>query len=470
MASNFRKSRPFNHRKPPLVKQKWVPTMPQWEKMFCSKVGAVPWRKLVEAKKYLSLHENVMNLDDFACTEAFGNAKNKFSTSIKGIPCTISLPDPEIYIDDIHWNSIVDDELIMELESETNVPIDEVVVILDPKCIGWGDAEVFCCNCLLINYFISNYVDKIVWQGTSDSYLPLKVAYKTLSQFGLQRNWCKWIWSEAIPPSKSFTIWRLFNKRMRMDENLQRRGCSLASICSLCKENSETSDHNWLIHHFDLAWDKSYITLLLCCNSQWSPQAREVLVASIYCRNQYRFQDKILLVPHALIRIKSSIALFGNSINLCSSNSIKEFFILRSLNIAINHSKAPKISEVIWKPPSSGWIKVNIDWDAHGALEHSGGGAIFRDHMRKFVACFANYLDIQDAMYAELHTAILAIELAAQKGWKSLWIECDSTMVVDTFNESINPPWKLWNRWLLCKNLLSRAFLVPYLCLNIKIS
>ncbi|KAF1879035.1 hypothetical protein Lal_00047707 [Lupinus albus] len=186
-------------------------------------------------------------------------------------------------------------------------------------------------------------------------------------------------------------------------------------LTGLCKENSETSEHlfllcpfanalwNWFIHHFDLAWDKSDIyTLPLCCNSQWSPQAREVLVASIvhiintiwYCRNQYRFHDKILLVPHALIRIKSSIALSGNSTNLCSSNSIKEFDILRSLNIAINHSKAPKISEVIWKPPSSGWIKVNIDGAAHGAPGHAGGGAIFRDHMGKFVACFANYLDI----------------------------------------------------------------------------
>ncbi|KAE9612478.1 hypothetical protein Lal_00033341 [Lupinus albus] len=114
--------------------------------MFCSKVGAVPWRKLVEAKKYLSLHEKVMNWDDSACTEAFDNAKIRFSASIKGIPCAISLPDPDIYIDDIHWNSIVDDEL----ESEKNVSIDEGVVILDPSilynqifgCIGWGDAEV----------------------------------------------------------------------------------------------------------------------------------------------------------------------------------------------------------------------------------------------------------------------------------------------------------------------------------------
>ncbi|KAE9612477.1 hypothetical protein Lalb_Chr06g0173531 [Lupinus albus] len=103
--------------------------------MFCSKVGAVPWRKLVEAKKYLSLHENVMKWDDSACIEAFDNAKKRFSASIKGIPCTISLPNPDIYINDIHWNSIVDDELIMELESETNVPIDEGVVILDPSIL-----------------------------------------------------------------------------------------------------------------------------------------------------------------------------------------------------------------------------------------------------------------------------------------------------------------------------------------------
>ncbi|OIW12146.1 hypothetical protein TanjilG_28554 [Lupinus angustifolius] len=148
MATNLRKSRPFNHRKPPLVKQKWVPTVPLWEKKFCTEIGAVPWKKLVEAKNYLSLHENVMNWDDSACRDAFDNAKKRFSASIKGLPCDISLPNPDIYIDDIDWNS--NDELIMELESETNVPINEGVVILDYSilynqifgCIGWGDAEV----------------------------------------------------------------------------------------------------------------------------------------------------------------------------------------------------------------------------------------------------------------------------------------------------------------------------------------
>ncbi|KAF1879565.1 hypothetical protein Lal_00033222 [Lupinus albus] len=77
----------------------------------------------------------MMKWDDFACTEAFDNAKKRFSASIKGIPCAISLPDPDIYIDDVHWNPIVDDELNMVLESETNVPIDEGFVIIDPSIL-----------------------------------------------------------------------------------------------------------------------------------------------------------------------------------------------------------------------------------------------------------------------------------------------------------------------------------------------
>ncbi|KAF1881584.1 hypothetical protein Lal_00021439 [Lupinus albus] len=42
-------------------------------------------------------------------------------------------------------------------------------------------------NLICILPSISNYVDEII------------------SQSGIQRNWCKLIWSKTIPPSKSFT-------------------------------------------------------------------------------------------------------------------------------------------------------------------------------------------------------------------------------------------------------------------------
>ncbi|KAF1884423.1 hypothetical protein Lal_00044348 [Lupinus albus] len=34
-------------------------------------------------------------------------------------------------------------------------------------------------------------------------------------------------------------------------------------------------------------------------------------------------------------------------------------------------------------------------------------------------------------------------------------LECDSTLVVDIFNEKFNTPWKLQNEWLICKRKLA---------------
>ncbi|KAF1874527.1 hypothetical protein Lal_00029954 [Lupinus albus] len=145
----------------------------------------------------------------------------------------------------------------------------------------------------------------------------------------------------------------------------------------------------------------------------------------------------------------------GNSSNLCANNSLRDFSILKALNISINYSKAPRISEVIWIPPSRGWFKVNSDGATHGAHGHAGGGALFRNHRGKFLAFFVVYFEIQDALFVEPHSAILTIELAFQKDWRSIWLECDSALVVDIFNDKAKPSWKLLNRWMVCKNLLS---------------
>lgn len=135
------------NRKPPL--DNWHSTVPSWEKKFCASVGSVPWGKLLESKKYMYLHDNVVNWDDSAVKEAFDNAKTRFWAEINGLPCNISLPDPDIYIDDVDWNSSADPELLLDLEREAIVPSGEEVVILGSSvlmdqsfsCTGWGDAE-----------------------------------------------------------------------------------------------------------------------------------------------------------------------------------------------------------------------------------------------------------------------------------------------------------------------------------------
>lgn len=113
------------------------------------------------------LYENVVQWNDSAGEEAFHNAKNRFWAEINGLPCDISLPDPDIYIDEIDWNSNIDPELLLDLEREPKateeVNKNEVVILNSALllnqsfcCIGWGDAEQDFCEdvdlCLAPNH------------------------------------------------------------------------------------------------------------------------------------------------------------------------------------------------------------------------------------------------------------------------------------------------------------------------------
>ncbi|KAL3715757.1 hypothetical protein ACJRO7_007496 [Eucalyptus globulus] len=94
----------------------WRPAIPFWEKDFCRSVGLVPWKKLVETKRYMHIYDRVLKWDDSAVEEAFHNAKKRFWAGINGIPCGIALPNPNLYIDEVDWASKVDPELLCDLE------------------------------------------------------------------------------------------------------------------------------------------------------------------------------------------------------------------------------------------------------------------------------------------------------------------------------------------------------------------
>lgn len=98
--------------------------IPSWEKRFCSLIGSVPWRKIVDAKKFMYCHSNVLDWEDTAGEEAFQNAKKRFWAEMNGLYCDIRLPDPDIYIDEIDWNPVIDTELIKELDQEYFAPDD----------------------------------------------------------------------------------------------------------------------------------------------------------------------------------------------------------------------------------------------------------------------------------------------------------------------------------------------------------
>ncbi|CAH8268306.1 unnamed protein product [Arabidopsis lyrata] len=101
--------------------------IPKWEKRFCEVIGSVPWQKVVEAKDFKSWYNgNVITWNDSACEETFHNEKKRFWSQVNGLHCDVSLPDPDLYISEVDWDTFVDPELIKDLEKAYFAPPGEV--------------------------------------------------------------------------------------------------------------------------------------------------------------------------------------------------------------------------------------------------------------------------------------------------------------------------------------------------------
>ncbi|XP_019435162.1 PREDICTED: uncharacterized protein LOC109341675 [Lupinus angustifolius] len=342
-----------------------------------------------------------------------------------------------------------------------------------PSCLSRIHPEV-CHRILRTPTPASHLPDKLAWLHTSDGILTSKEAYNFTKPAQLQDNLCNSLWSISIPSSKSFVTWRLYNNRMTTDENLKLRGMALPSICNLCWSNEESSAHlffncgfakliwNWLSIQFGYYIDHASLKSILSISSQWSPQLKQVLLSNIvnsiaviwFCRNKSRFDNISIKFSQAIHMIKLNTSFTGNFTKCCAKSSLLEFSILRAFHVNGKYSKAPTITEVNWALPLMGWVKINIDGVAKGSPGHAGGGAIFRDGKGKCLGCLASYFNIQHSLFAEVLAAIKAIQIAHAKGWFLIWLECDSTSVVDIFKGIKPVPWKLSNLMNKCNRLM----------------
>ncbi|XP_078436141.1 uncharacterized protein LOC144706925 [Wolffia australiana] len=145
---------PFKNRRSHPSPGSWIPTVPAWEKRFCTTICGIPWEKILETQRMMAYNSTVVEWDDSAAKEAFENAKSRFYAKMNGLPCQISSLGPDIFIDEIDWNSEIDPQLILELEQAKEPPVrrdggqtSHMCGILSSDfnkpipCSGWEDAE-----------------------------------------------------------------------------------------------------------------------------------------------------------------------------------------------------------------------------------------------------------------------------------------------------------------------------------------
>lgn len=261
----------------------------------------------------------------------------------------------------------------------------------------------------------------MIWKHTDNGVLTFKDAYTFKAPVGQNAHWCKMLWNKDIPPTKSFLCWRLMHNRVAIDDNLRSRGCSIASICSNCLTDSETSYHlffecsfathswNWLARILNISFQISNVVdIWKICDRRWSPQCKVVVQASIvniiyaiwYRRNQARFQDRHIHWKIILNNIISCVHLSGCNTCKTSSPDMREFQIRKYFKVQIHPPKAPQIKEVIWSPPIFNWIKVNTDGAASKNPINASAGGIFRDKDGLCLGCFAQNVGDINAYHA----------------------------------------------------------------------
>ncbi|XP_057791142.1 uncharacterized protein LOC131008273 [Salvia miltiorrhiza] len=292
-------------------------------------------------------------------------------------------------------------------------------------------------------------------------------------------KWGSWIWENFIPVRRSLLCWRLIHNRLPTFDCLIKQGLILPNFCCFCYRSGESIDHlfwqcselrhvweeflNWFnfngehvdIHGFLVAaWNHKPSSQVL---TYWKAGIIYLLWAIWHQRNECVFKGKVYssqrLLQHIRVAFKEVEANFSKL--GCMNNSWSDYLIIRRIGVATRASPPPIFVNVHWWPPILQWIKVNTDGSTLGAPGKIAAGGVFRDNHGCVRGCFHQDGGKGFAFEAELLAVILAIQIAHERNWRFLWVESDSTYIVNLFgSRDYLVPWRFVAAWKKTLGLL----------------
>ncbi|KAK0600055.1 hypothetical protein LWI29_011132 [Acer saccharum] len=127
-----------------------------------------------------------------------------------------------------------------------------------------------------------------------------------------------------------------------------------------------------------------------------------------------------------------------------------------NLNVNLPNRGYYNYYPIVWQPLANSWVKANsAGLISNGNPSVTTCGGLFWDSSGKFMGGFSQNLHVETSYFAEVIAAFLVIELAYHKGWKNLWLETDSPLVVHLLKyrdvNVLNLPLNLrqkWSKWI----------------------
>lgn len=119
--------------------------------------------------------------------------------------------------------------------------------------------------------------------------------------------------------------------------------------------------------------------------------------------------------------------------------------LLDSFTMPAHYCTVKEIIPVVWKAPTSPWLKVNTDGSVINGNAACGG--LFLDSRGSFLGAFVCNIGVASVFHLEVLAFILAMEHAALHGWRNVWLESDSSSAILIFSNPSLVPLLLRNRW-----------------------
>ena len=321
--------------------------------------------------------------------------------------------------------------------------------------------------------------DEIIWRHSSKGDATAKHFFRHFRSRAPEVTWGSWIWAPFIQPARSIIIWRALLGRLATWDNLLVLGFAGPSRCHFCLDHCESIDHIFVRCYF-----VRYLWARICGIFQVTPQLvhnfRELVdyamsqqfstqignlwrLAIVFVvwfiwrnRNMMVFDGIVITTEVASRDLSFFITEAGSSSLGAMNNTNLDLNILREFKISGVCRRGPKLVVVRWLTPLFGWMKCNTDGSSDGTPGTSTSAGIFHSSYGFVHACFVRKVGVLFAFEAELVAAMIGVELAHGNEWMKLWLESDSTYVVQLFiSRSLDVPWKFENRWRSVLALIS---------------
>ncbi|XP_057791222.1 uncharacterized protein LOC131008356 [Salvia miltiorrhiza] len=317
--------------------------------------------------------------------------------------------------------------------------------------------------------------DTRFWKPSVSGEVTASIAYVSQSLHFPKVIWETWIWERFIPDRRSLVTWRILHRKMPTLDGVIKRGMHGPNRCVMCGTAEESIDHlfwncrvirqiwvvffDWFakahildcldIHSVLVAVWNTQLSLLVW--SYWKAGVINLIWKIWDCRNQMIFNDASfhsnMILGFLKVMFKEMDSNFPKLRR--SHNSWQDYLVLRRIGVAMRAAPPPLMIEVHWWPSAGQWIKVNTDGSALGAA-----GGVFRDNWGAVRGCYHYKGGTGFAFEAELLAVMHAVRVANFRGWHWLWIEADSSYVVQLLHSrSLDVPWRFLPLW---KQTLSR--------------